>query len=261
MTDFNDRSEAEAAKYALPFARVVERVRPERMSNNRKPRREYWWQFAERAAGMREAVSPLSEVLVIARVSKTVMPLRVPTGQVPSEACVVFATDSYGDQAILSSSLHQLWAITYGSGLRNDPRYTPSDVFETFPRPRVTEMLGRIGRVLEEQRREIMSRRDLGLTKLYNLVNDPSVHDDGDADRIREIHADLDERVMESYGWSDLNLGHGFHTYRKMRRWTVSPAARTEILDRLLEENHRRATSNRPDRNGEVPREDGTLFS
>jgi hypothetical protein len=26
-----------------------------------------------------------------------------------------------------------------------------------------------------------------------------------------------------------------------MERWTVSPAARVEILDRLLEENHRRA--------------------
>ena len=36
-------------------------------------------------------------------------------------------------------------------------------------------------------------------------------------------------------------LDHGFHTYRQMQRWTVSPAARVEILDRLLAENHRRA--------------------
>jgi len=28
-----------------------------------------------------------------------------------------------------------------------------------------------------------------------------------------------------------------------MRRWTVSPTARVEILDRLLEENHRRAAA------------------
>ena len=34
---------------------------------------------------------------------------------------------------------------------------------------------------------------------------------------------------------------HGFHAYRQMRRWTVSPAARVEILDRLLAENLRRA--------------------
>ena len=48
---------------------------------------------------------------------------------------------------------------------------------------------------------------------------------------------------MDAYGWSDVSLDHGFHTYRQMERWTVSPAARVEILDRLLEENHRRAAA------------------
>ena len=43
-------------------------------------------------------------------------------------------------------------------------------------------------------------------------------------------------------------LDHGFHTYRQMQRWTVSPAARVEILDRLLEENLRRAAAQ-----GEAP--------
>ncbi|WP_432839069.1 hypothetical protein [Dactylosporangium sp. CA-092794] len=68
---------------------------------------------------------------------------------------VVFASDGYSVQAVLSSSLHQIWAITYGSGMRNDPRYTPSDVFETFPRPESTDFLEEIGRVLDGERREI----------------------------------------------------------------------------------------------------------
>ena len=46
---------------------------------------------------------------------------------------------------------------------------------------------------------------------------------------------------MDAYGWADINLDHGFHSYREMERFTVCPAARVEILDRLLEENHRRA--------------------
>ena len=85
------------------------------------------------------------------------------------------------------------------------------------------------------------SRRDLGLTKLYNLVNDPDIADavDTDVARMREIHVELDHAVMDAYGWDDVPLDHGFHTYRQMSRWTVSPAARVEILDRLLEENHR----------------------
>ncbi len=169
------------------------------------------------------------------------MPVRAPTGPVFSHATVVIASDSFADQAVLSSSIHQIWVIRYGSAMRNDPRYTPSDVFAPFPRPRATGELDRVGRVLDVERREIMLRRDLGLTKLYNLVNDPEIQSDPDVERMREIHVELDEAVMDAYGWSDVPLNHGFHTYRQMQRWTVCPEARVEILDRLLEENHRRA--------------------
>ena len=128
---------------------------------------------------------------------------------------------------------------------RHDLSYTPSDVFETFPRPTPTDWLDKIGRRLDTERREIMLRRDLGLTKLYNLVNDPDIADASDEDvaKLRAIHVELDRAVMDAYGWTDVPLDHGFHTYRQMQRWTVSPAARVEILDRLLEENHRRAAA------------------
>jgi len=242
VIDFNTIPEAEAATFSLPFARVLTQVKSERMRNNRKVYRDYWWQYAEKRPAMRKAIAELTEVLVIARVSKTVMPLRVPTGQVPSEACVVFATDGYGVQAVLSSSLHQLWAITYGSGMRSDPRYTPSDVFETFPRPESTDLLKHVGRTLDEERREIMLRRDLGLTKLYNMVNDPEVESGSDLDvaRLREIHEQLDHAMMAAYGWDDVQLNHGFHSYRQMTRWTICPAARVEALDRLLLKNRRK---------------------
>ncbi|WP_394554608.1 hypothetical protein ACDF64_07810 [Agromyces sp. MMS24-JH15] len=98
-----------------------------------------------------------------------------------------------------------------------------------------------LGEQLDSDRREIMLRRQLGLTALYNLVNSPDVQGDAEVDLIRSIHVQIDEAVMEAYGWTDISLEHGFHTYRQMERWTVSPAARVEILDRLLEENHRRA--------------------
>ena len=50
-----------------------------------------------------------------------------------------------------------------------------------------------------------------------------------------------DQAVLDAYGWSEIRLDHGFHSYRQMERWTVSPAARVEIVDRLLAENHRRS--------------------
>ena len=245
VIDFEVRSEGEACRYSRPYKRLLEQVKPVRAKCTRKPRRDYWWRFAETAGGMRKAIAGLSEMLVIARVSKTVMPVRVSTRQVVSEQVVVFATDSYSQQTVLSSSLHQYWAIIYGSTLGAGTRYTPSDVFETFPRPDPTPELETIGRTLDTERREIMLRRELGLTKLYNLVNDPGLEAgiDPDVDRMRAIHVELDAAVAAAYGWEDLDLTHGFHTYRKMTRWTVPPATRVEILDRLLEENHRRAAA------------------
>ncbi|MEU1528138.1 Eco57I restriction-modification methylase domain-containing protein [Streptomyces fagopyri] len=247
VIDFNDRSEQQAQQYELPYRRVLEQVKPERAKNNRKVYRDYWWQFCEKRPAMRKALTDadLDEVLVIARVSKTVMPLRVPTRQVFHEKLVVFAKGEFADLAVLSSSPHQLWTIKYGTTMRVDPTYTPSAVFETFPRPDVNGHLTEVGKVLNADRREIMLHRSLGLTKLYNRVNDPGITDSADRDvaRLREIHVQLDRAVMAAYGWDDVPLDHGFHTYRQMQRWTVSPAARVEILDRLLEENHRRAAS------------------
>ncbi|MGA4901449.1 Eco57I restriction-modification methylase domain-containing protein [Streptomyces griseoincarnatus] len=245
VIDFNDRSEFAAQEYEFPYRRVLEQVRPEREKKKRKAHRDYWWHFGDKRPALRAAISGLREVLAIAMVSNTVMPMRVATGQVFSNKLAVFATDSYADQAALSSSLHQMWAIKYGSTMRADVNYSPSDVFVTFPRPQSTERLAAAGRTLNTERREIMLRRGLGLTKLYNLVNDPDISDSADPDvaRLRQIHVELDQAVMAAYSWDDVPLDHGFHTYRQMQRWTVSPAARVEILDRLLEENHRRAAS------------------
>ncbi|WP_326740339.1 Eco57I restriction-modification methylase domain-containing protein [Streptomyces sp. NBC_01022] len=245
VIDFNDRPEVAAQEYTMPFQRVLESVRPERAKKKRKAHRDYWWQFGDKRPAMRAAISDLDEVLVIAFVSNTVMPLRVATGQVFSNKLGVFATDSFVDQAVLSSSAHQMWATKYGATMRTDVNYSPSDVFLTFPRPQSADDLAETGRALHDARREIMLRRDLGLTKLYNMVNAPGISDSADHDiaRLREIHVELDRAVMTAYGWDEVPLDHGFHTYRQMERWTVSPAARVEILDRLLEENHRRASS------------------
>ena len=248
VVDFNERSQEAARQYKLPWRHVFDKVRPERVVKDavKYPRMvNEWWKYWNSRPAMRKAIADLNEMLVIARVSKSVMLVRVSTQQVVSEQVVVFATDSYVQQAVLSSSLHQYWAIAYGSGMRNDPRYTPSDVFETFPRPEPTSELEAIGRTLDTERREIMLRRKLGLTKLYNLVNDPGLETgtDPDVDRMRAIHVELDASVAAAYGWEDLDLTHGFHTYREMTRWTVPPATRVEILDRLLEENHRRAAA------------------
>jgi DNA-binding GntR family transcriptional regulator len=86
-----------------------------------------------------------------------------------------------------------------------------------------------------------MLDRDLGLTALYNQVNNFRIVDAGIA-RLREIHVEIDRAVAEAYDWADLNLDHGFHETAQGVRFTISEPARREVLNRLLQLNHRRHT-------------------
>ena len=234
-----------AESYAAPFEHVERLVKPERATNARKARRDRWWQFGDYAGGLDEAMSHLQRVIVIVIASNAVMPCLLPARQVFNHNLCVFATDSFADLALLSSSVHRLWVIRYGSTLETRVCYRPSDVFETFPRPRSSGRLDHVGRTLDEERREIMLRRGLSLTKLYSLVNSSEIPSSSDPDvaRVREVHAEIDMAVMGAYGWGDVTLDYGFHTYREGERWSVGAAARVEILDRLLEENHQRAAA------------------
>jgi hypothetical protein len=82
-----------------------------------------------------------------------------------------------------------------------------------------------------------MLTRDIGLTKTYNLFHDPS-RTDGDIQRLRDLHVEMDKAILACYGWEDLSLDHGFYPNdRGQVRFTVAPDARRELLVRLLELN------------------------
>jgi hypothetical protein len=243
VIDFNNRPQAEAATYLLPFGRVADQVKDERQRKPKAVREAPWWLFLRARPAMRRATADLSEVLVLAQVSNTAQPVFVPNHSVPSHKLIVFASDSRSLLACLASSVHYVWARKYSGAMKNDLSYSPSDVFLTFPRPPSTPRLALIGAALDEERREIMLRRNIGLTQIYNLVHDYEVRKDADVNRLREIHVEVDAATSEAYGWDDLHLGHGFHAYRQSTRWTVSSAARIELVDRLLEENLRRASA------------------
>src|SRR5438046_7382669 len=50
----------------------------------------------------------------------------------------------------------------------------------------------------------------------------------------------MDKAVAVAYGWTDLDLGHGFHETKQGVRYTISEPARREVLARLLKLNHER---------------------
>jgi hypothetical protein len=129
--------------------------------------------------------------------------------------------------------------LRYASTFESRIIYSPSDVVLTSPIPVHTPQLTTLGERLDVRRRELMLGRAWGLTTTYNAVHNPAVRDP-EIVELREIHEAIDHAVLDAYGWSDLDPQIGHHPTKIGTRWTVSREARFELLDRLLEENHRR---------------------
>ncbi|WP_326706609.1 hypothetical protein OG857_29380 [Streptomyces cyaneofuscatus] len=247
VINFHDWPEERAREYPEVFAIVDHHVKPERLKNNRKIYRDNWWQYAEKRPAMLKAIRDLDRVLVVALVSRTVMPVLAPTGQVFSHMLGVFASRSTSSLALLDSSIHYAWATARASSLKGDLRYTPSDVYETMPQPRSTEEMKRAGQQLEEFRDDLMKARSLGLTKLYGLFHSPS-EVGADVNRLRSLHYEIDLAVAEAYGWGDLNIEPAFNTTRQGIRFSMDPRVRVEVLDRMLELNHDRQATAKTER-------------
>jgi hypothetical protein len=84
-----------------------------------------------------------------------------------------------------------------------------------------------------------MRERRQGLTKTYNRFHNPE-ESDVEIERLRELHMAMDQAVAAAYGWTDLELDHGFHETKQGLRFTISDPARREVLARLLKLNHER---------------------
>jgi hypothetical protein len=257
---FHDWPLERARQYPDLLRIVEERVKPERerlRGPGDKRNREFWWQFGAYRTGMRQATAPLRRVLVISRVTEHHAIVLAPARQIFADRLVVFAFDDFYHFALLQSLLHEIWARRHGFTLESRYCYAPSDAFDTFPfpleeyrrmangewrmevLPEPFRSAAEIGAEYHEHRRQIMLARNIGLTKTYNLFHDPGCTD-ADIQRLRELHAEMDCTILACYGWDDLDCAHGFcQNERGQARFTMGPAARREILRRLLSLNLR----------------------
>ena len=165
-------SEREAALYEAPFAHILEKVKPERDANRRAAYRERWWRHVEPRPAMWAALNDLgsrhgrvrpghprrsdepdgvdarhkaghdgagfhNRFLVTPRVAKHRVFQWMPISVVPDSRVFAFARDDECFFGILQSTLHGEWSLRTGSwhGVGNDPVYTPTTTFETFPFP------------------------------------------------------------------------------------------------------------------------------
>jgi hypothetical protein len=181
----------------------------------------------------------MERVLVTAEVSKYISLALQPTGGVFSHMLIVFPLRAWEHLALLQSGPHEAWARENGSTLETRFRYTPSECFETFPFPNHLAGLQDVGERYHTRRQAIMQACQEGLTKTYNRFHNPA-ETAADITRLRELHVEMDHAVAAAYGWTELDLGHGFHETKQGLRFTISEPARREVLGRLLQLNHER---------------------
>lgn len=246
VINFFDWDLERAEQYPDGISIVRERVKPERdkLANGDASARDYarrWWQYGRMGVNLYRAIASLQHVLVIARTSRTGAFAFISKDMVFSEAVVVIAAERAGIFAIIQSTFHNNWAWRHSSSLKEDLRYSTSDCFETFPFPptETLDSLEEIGGLYHETRHQIMLNRQEGLTATYNRFHNPDEHSD-EIQHLRDLHRQMDEAVAAAYGWDDLPLEHDFHDTAKGMRYTISEAARREVLKRLLALNFER---------------------
>ena len=260
-------SKAEQFKGAMDW--IEEHVKPERERHTEIALQKKWWLFKRPTCELYDAIRPLKHCYAVARTSKYLNLSASPTDYIFTEALKVFTTDRWDLFAVVQSTLHEVWARKYSGALKQDLRYSPSKCFDTFPFPEglwqtANPVLANLGEHYHEHRRALMRQLWLGLTDIYNLfhtrdltsaqvakVSKKSV-EEAEAGyqgilELRRLHRELDLAIRDAYGWNSLDLGHDFIEVETLPendriRYTISPAARKEVLKRLLAENHRRST-------------------
>jgi len=240
VVNFFDRPLTEAEKYPICLDLVRERVRPKRLGVRRKVHRERWWQFGDKRPELYGQLEGLTRALACPEVTIHLIFSWVPCNIVLSQQLRIVTADRAAWFSVLQSSIHAVWARREGVaklGAGAVPRYVPSFSFESFALPQFDSNLDAIADAYWDSRSRIQLSRSEGLTKIYNLFHDPDQSSE-DIAELRHLHRKMDEAVAAAYGWGKLDLGHEFRETGEGTRYTLSPPARREVLDRLLELNH-----------------------
>ncbi len=212
IVDFGTEMRLEdAALYEAPFEYVNEQVRPAR-EGSRTTRAE-WWLHERPRVDMREALAGLPRFICTPRVAKYRLFVRLEGATLPDSATIAFDRDDDYFLGVLHSQAHELWALRMGTflGVGNDPRYTPTTCFETFPLPwppgeepigdPLVEEIAEAAQRLDELRRnwldpEGATESELKKRTLTNLYNARPTWLDN-------AHKKLDAAVFAAYGWPE----------------------------------------------------------
>ena len=137
IIDFGDLDEAQAALYERPFEHLRAVVRNNGLRQREKRANERWWQLQRARPEMRKALVGLDRFIATPRMATHRLFVWMDRTVLPDCQLFVIARGDDTTFGILHSRFHELWTLRQCSweGVGNDPRYTGTTTFETFPFP------------------------------------------------------------------------------------------------------------------------------
>ncbi len=246
-------SEEARKRFPATYQWLLERVKPERDSNNRETRREKWWLFGETNPKLRAQLAGLKRYIATVETAKHRTFLFLGTSILPDNKLVAIASPDSATLGVLCSRGHVQWALAAGSklGVGNDPVYVKTKCFEAFAFPDFiakSDLAKQIAATAEEldahRKRQQAAHASLTLTDMYNVLDalrlgrplsdkEKLTHTDGLVSVLGELHDRIDTLVLQAYGWADLApalVGKPGGTLP----WPGKPAAQAEAEEELL---------------------------
>ena len=210
VINFAQLTLGEAECWPELLAIVREKVKPERDTNKREVRRQYWWRFGECAASSvrRDSLArPMSCDGARNETHVLFVPTHRPRVQRQILCVSARAHDSFRYPAIPDTRALGVPAFRIIWREGHCAAYRATEVVGTFPFPHpdpraVLPALEDIGQRLYDFRAAYMVDENVGLTITYNRLKDPACTEPRILE-LRELHEEMDRKVLEAYAEGD----------------------------------------------------------
>ncbi|HYC05242.1 MAG TPA: DNA methyltransferase [Azospirillaceae bacterium] len=261
VIDLYGLSDAQTRQYyPAVYQWLLDRVKPERAAKaetaDGRAYFENWWLHGKTRPELRRALSGLTRYIATVETAKHRIFQFLDASILPDNMLVAIALDDGFSLGVLSSRIHQVWAIAAGGwlGFGNDPRYQKSNCFDPFPFPEVSverrRAVGERAEELDKHRKQVMDANAgrFTLTELYNVMERRRALRDGVPDTpplsateeaidllgqcgvLLDLHDRLDRTVAAAYGWpADMRDAEILERVVALNRERAAEEARGEV--------------------------------
>ena len=230
---------AEQVRQQFPkiYQWLLDRVKPERdakgTSKDGAGYAALWWLFGKPRQEMRKQLAGLPRYIATVETAKYRTFQFLDTSILPDNMLIAIASNDAFLLGVLSSRVHESWALVQGGTLEDRPRYNKTRCFETFPfpdedtglTPEGREHIGALAEQIDAHRkRQQAASPGLTLTSTYNVLDalregrplsakEKIIHTQGLVSVLKELHDELDAAVRLAYGLTPGQTGDALLTH------------------------------------------------